>query len=58
MCNTLRLSWSLLHWAEVIHLFNQFNLLLQRTNSAEGQGSLVDGVGKGHYLRLVSTCNR
>lgn len=33
------------------------SVLLQRTNSAEGQGGLVDRAGKGHYLRLISTCN-
>lgn len=26
MSNTLRPSWSLLQWAEVIHLIDQFNL--------------------------------
>lgn len=25
MSNTLRLSWSLLQWPDVIHLFDQFN---------------------------------
>lgn len=34
------------------------SVLLQRTNCVEGKVSLVDGVGKGHYLRLISTCNQ
>jgi len=59
MSNTLRLSWSLLLWAEVIRLFDQFNLCCSREQTVQrGRVGLVDGVGKEHYLKLISTRNQ
>lgn len=35
MSNALRLSWSLLQWAEVIHLLDQFNLRYCREQTVQ-----------------------